>query len=335
MKVDLDYLLPPDWRKYKKQAIDMMAAEHPALWRRCYPRIYDEPSGQYTSLRELGCELLATALKIEQGHCGSNEVQEIVWASQLARYRVPVFWLTPDMAEAIKQTTPPHRLNTAEMKLPFEAGVFMMPKGTILHETDEGEAVYVSWLRVRLDDAIPSLARCKPTNWKMANVGTLSIFAHTENDHLLHWTLPDQEQVKLDELDKLITLFEEHKEYRHTSDLPFFSDSLTPEDNRFMAKVTHFVLGTLILMTARPDLITTGALRKKVQKKNEPPKEFWSPNIIGEHFKLRREHVPQGGTHASPRGHWVRGFYRDQSHGPQHSLRKEIWIEPFWRGGAE
>lgn len=28
----------------------------------------------------------------------------------------------------------------------------------------------------------------------------------------------------------------------------------------------------------------------------------------------------------------VSGHFRNQAHGPQHSLRKVIWVEPFWRG---
>lgn len=31
----------------------------------------------------------------------------------------------------------------------------------------------------------------------------------------------------------------------------------------------------------------------------------------------------------------VRGHWRQQAHGPGHSLRKPIWIEPFWKGPEE
>lgn len=41
------------------------------------------------------------------------------------------------------------------------------------------------------------------------------------------------------------------------------------------------------------------------------------------------------GGHASPVRHLVMGFFRQQPYGPQRSLRKTIWIEPFWRGRNE
>jgi hypothetical protein len=49
-----------------------------------------------------------------------------------------------------------------------------------------------------------------------------------------------------------------------------------------------------------------------------------------------REHL--GGKHkgGSPKVQFVvRGHWRDQTHGPQRSLRKRIWIEPFWKGPEE
>lgn len=39
-----------------------------------------------------------------------------------------------------------------------------------------------------------------------------------------------------------------------------------------------------------------------------------------------------GGHHSSPVRHLVRGFFRQQAHGPLRSMRKTIWVAPFWRG---
>lgn len=38
------------------------------------------------------------------------------------------------------------------------------------------------------------------------------------------------------------------------------------------------------------------------------------------------------GSHASPIRHLVPGFFRRQAYGPKNSLRKVIWISPFYRG---
>jgi len=88
-------------------------------------------------------------------------------------------------------------------------------------------------------------------------------------------------------------------------------------------------------MLRRPDLVERGRILKATPARDgAPPREFWDPNVIGKNYRIRRIDVPQGGTsHMSPRGHWVRRYYRDQPHGPQRSEHGEVWIEPYWRGG--
>lgn len=325
--------IPPTLRKI---VYDELAAARPDLWAKVYPRIYEEvaTNGQYCSPKDLACTLIGAAVRIEQGFLGDNEKTEVVWASKLTAHRVPCYWLTPDLAEALKLTTPPQTLNLQTMKLPFEAAVFFLPKGTLAHETDEGEATYVSYYRTELGEQIRSLARGRPEFWFPMGNGVISILAGTTAEHVLHWTIPTQTPVNLGQLDELIQLFGSQWQTHH-SEYPLFDSNMNDADNRFMARVTHLVLGTLVLMTARPELVTPGSLQRRIQKKDRPAREFWSPNIIGKNYRLRRLYIPQGGTHASPRFHWVRGFYREQPYGEKHLLRKEIWVEPYQRGLGE
>lgn len=323
----------PEWQVFKKEAIDLFVKNRPEMWRKCYPRIYEESAnGQYDSVKTAAMTMIGAVMKVEMGFFDDNETMELAWASRLAQYRVPTYWITRDMAEAIKKTTPPQQIDLAEMKLPFEAALFMVPRGALVHDDPaEGAATFVSYYRVHGKEAFPALAgllEFTTTNTVMA------FFAHTrEAEHLLHWTLPVREKFNLAALDSVVQMYD-GVESHHAAFPEFFDDlSMNHADNVFMGRVAHFILGTVILMTSRPDLITVGALQKRVRKPHHEPKEFWSPNIIGEHYKIRKLSMPQGGTHASPRGHWVRGFYREQPYGPQHSLRKEIWVEPFWRGG--
>jgi hypothetical protein len=106
-----------------------------------------------------------------------------------------------------------------------------------------------------------------------------------------------------------------------------------PDQSSEITRVVHLVFNTLQLMLARPNLVSVGSLVKRVHDKKKSIKTFWSPNMIGKDYRLRRESQPLGGTHASPRGHWVRGFWRDQACGSNYGQHKEIWIEPFRRGG--
>jgi hypothetical protein len=152
---------------------------------------------------------------------------------------------------------------------------------------------------------------------------------------LLHWTYTadhgdDLRKVNLAELDKLVGGFSKHPHTSHS----MYSASLTMADNRFMARVCHFVFGTLLLMLTKPDFVTRATLRNRVPgKAQQAPKEFWTPNVLGLHYRIRRLAVPLGGTHASPKGHWVRGAYKEQPYGEKLALRKRRWIAPYWRGG--
>ena len=144
---------------------------------------------------------------------------------------------------------------------------------------------------------------------------------------LLNWSHPWEQPLDIAKLDA--TIQDLPNEPLHT---PFQADVNT-YDKHFMARVAHLVFNTLQLMLARPNLVSIGPLVKQVGDKKKSIKTFWSPNMIGNDYRLRRESQTPGGTHSSPRGHWVRGFWRDQACGPNYSQHKEIWIEPFWRGG--
>ena len=112
-----------------------------------------------------------------------------------------------------------------------------------------------------------------------------------------------------------------------------FQYDVSTDDKPFMARVAHLAFNTLQLMLARPNMVSMGSLVKRVHDQKKSIQTFWSPNTIGKDYRLKRESLPLGGTHASPRGHWVRGFWRYQACGSNYSQHKEIWIEPFWRGG--
>jgi hypothetical protein len=143
---------------------------------------------------------------------------------------------------------------------------------------------------------------------------------------LLNYSHPWEQPLDITQLDATI---------QDTPNKPLqtqFQHDTTEYDKHFMARAAHLVFNTLQLMLAKPSLVSMGSLVKKVHKKRSS-KTFWTPNIIGKDYRLRRESQPLGGTHVSPRGHWVRGFWRDQACGPNFSQHKETWIEPFWRGG--
>jgi len=310
-----------------RQVRELMEKCDPDLWRRCYPRIYEAPGG-YHSPKLPAYQLFAIAHKIRQGYQGDTDTVEMAWACRLVEKKVPTYWVSRDLAEAVRQTMPPVAFDWCSSRLPFEGAVFMLPKGLIRHP-DYGDASFVSYARVRAGEQLRNYAT---NNAVDSGVNSLIIVAHTEPaDCLLHQSLP-KVPIDLQKLDALVTGGTSHSS--EAPCIPGLDNKLTPNDTSSLLSSIHLLVGLLLLMLRRPDLVERGSIQKTTPAKNgAPAREFWQPGIIGRNYRIRRVYVPQGGSHISPRGHWVRGYYRDQPHGPQRSQHKEAWVEPYWRGG--
>lgn len=313
------------WKQF-----DELSRSRPKLWAKCYPKIYEGvDGGEHYSAKLVGYFLLTAAIKIEQPEVlmyqDFNATVEAIWASRLANYRVPIFWLSREITDALKLTTLPVALDLTTMKLPFEAAVFMLPKGSLTYEKENADVVCASYARAAMREEIPSI---NPAAVKtITGRGDFSVFAGMLNGLLLNWSHPWEQPLDIARLDA--TIQDTPLERPQTK----FQANVTADDKDFMARVAHLVFNTLQLMLAKPELVSMGSLIKQVRSKQHSIKTFWSPNKIGTDYRLRRVAQSTGGTHSPPRGHWVRGFWRDQACGPNYSERKEIWIEPFWRGG--
>jgi len=316
-----------------RQVYDEMERRYPDLWRICYPRIYSENPrcGDYYSPKEPARQMMGIALKNMAGAVGRAEQYEFLVASHLVKYKVPMYWLSKDIAEAIRLTTPPGDLEWYAMPLPFDAAIFMLPKGAMRHPT-EGNVEFIAYGRFHAGERhVSRLVKGEP--YGSIN-GAMCLLAYTEAGHLTHWNMPLDafgEKIKLPDADELVMRFSDD---RHESGW-FYQPEMTNDDNGMLVDLMHFIFGTLLLMTERPDMVTLGSQQRRViTKASNIPKEFWTPNVIGQNYILRRPPSEyQGGHHASPRFHWVRGFYREQHIGPRvEQQKKRIWIEPFTRG---
>jgi hypothetical protein len=69
--------LPPGTTRV---ATELLAEYEPALWRRCYPRIYEEPSscGQFYSPKMVASQLMSTAIRVRhEGVGGQSQIAEL------------------------------------------------------------------------------------------------------------------------------------------------------------------------------------------------------------------------------------------------------------------
>jgi hypothetical protein len=304
---------------------------YPVLWKKCYPRTF-EPylPNEYSSPKAVAHTMMTITQKIELHFLGQSEKTEMMWACQMARYGTPTYWVKRDLAEAVMRTTPPLTLDWYNMELPFPAMAFMLPHGFLTHK-DEGTINWIAFGRFKQKDYIDTIATEGPRQWASEN-GALLFFANSAARYMTHWNMPYTEFPLID-LANINAMVEKYDDNHHTSGW-LAAPEMTKEDTYLGGKVAHLIFGLLLLMQRKPELVTNAFLIKRVKgKKGEAPREFWSPSILGKDYTLKRAAgLPLGGTHASPRYHWVRGFWREHHFGPKRSQTKEQWIEPYERG---
>lgn len=77
-----------------------------------------------------------------------------------------------------------------------------------------------------------------------------------------------------------------------------------------------------------------GAARRKAAKARKAAKRAarLSPMSVVWLGRTVESEAADGGTHASPRQHWVKGHWHAYWHGPRKAMRKLNWVRPFLRG---
>ena len=303
---------------------------YPLLWRRCYPRIYnDYKPGDYYTPKSVARTIFGIAMKLEMGAVGESEKIECMWASFMARRKNPTYWVTRDMIEAVMKTTPPLQVDWYNMPMPHSAMAFMLPKGALGHAID-GDFEFVSFMRARREDWVDSVADSGPKKLASEN-GSFVLFVKNRR-YLIHFNMPHQQfpVVDLRQIEEALTRYEHH---RHSTGWWLSTAEMNKDDTAAGIKAAHLVFGLLLLMTRKPELVSGGELTRSIPgKKGALPREFWNPSVIGRDYRIKRMPVELGGTHASPRYHWVKGYWRGQAYGPKNASVREIWVEPYERG---
>jgi hypothetical protein len=304
----------PDWRL----VAEVYEREHPALWRKCYPRVYQSIGG-FESPRFVAISLAAAIqwIEVDRASAPLSCVHLACVASRAFDYNLPALFVGKEFFGAICQTDLPADTRWTEAQLPYEAGLLYLPLGAM--RDPEGASVNVlAWWRARKGeqvmvgertqinckaDQLTVVAICEPSSQRMYSRAVDS----TQTPYIIAPTI--------------------EAGARGVWDLPITSD-----DETFLSRMVSVCFSLLIAQTARPELLTpehraTGKRTKKA------PREIWTPNFLGKGYTARRETAE--GTHASPRLHWRRGHFRNQAYGPKHSERKTIWIEPTLIGSDE
>lgn len=117
------------------------------------------------------------------------------------------------------------------------------------------------------------------------------------------------------------------------------SQEFTAVDERLAIVIGRFIISTCLAMSDPTNIKKTGAGHKEYEKgahrtSDEPVLRTFQ---IGKPVKLDfREAISRYIKYGAKRMPSVQvlvcGHYKMQPYGPRHSLRKLLWIQPFWRG---
>jgi len=244
--------------------------------------------------------------------------------TRLVEYSMPTYFVSPSLLHACLQTSLPEGLHYSDMRWPMPALLFILPVGAVSSPTD-GHCRFIALARHSKGENVERLPGLPP----FPNVFTYDCFSHyanTTGNAVFAGYIPTHTDPTLTD----VLSGEKHFSpgivgIKASGELAYAT--IEGSDGDFMGLTVSIGLRLLLLLNARPELLTPAReLRKSNPSAKKPKSALWSPNIIGEHFKAASDEPSRSGR--SPRLHWRRGHYRNQPHGLGLAHRKLLWIEP-------
>jgi hypothetical protein len=239
---------------------------------------------------------------------------EAPWLLAWARDGYNVFDLSPDFVAAMLLTDP-SEIDLPSLKLPFRGMLFMIPDQFAIGA--EG----TSYTKVHVVETDDSRTFEGETSKDGEKCPAIVIYA-TDTSRILSTIAPRAEL-----------------SWNALEEVP--EDEVTPDADKEVRKtIQRIVLGALAYATAVDRAITERFpdLSKKKKRSDQPSIAHWT---IGREIKISPELVRVARSGAREIAFqiksrfMVRGHYRNQAHGPNHSLRTKKWIMPFWKGPEE
>lgn len=316
-------------RPYHKLVEEELTRREPELMGAFYPRKY-ATVGNYHSPKLIGAFLANVCFEtaiLERGISDAPTAYKLMLPSfrYLIEKKMPLMFIAPQLLEAVKRTSFDGDIDWIDLPLPYDSGIFVLPRGGLAHPTD-GECACIMYSRVQAGKYPPPIEGIGLPGVQLVNGAFyfVALFPYTDNPVWLdaNFTMQGRRTVKLGNVFYREELMEPLPQLDNSS---YLDGPCEEADQSVIEQLGVLVFGTLLALAARPELMTKGRLEKKVERKDRVL-EFWSPNVIGKNYQLSKE--SQGGTHASPRMHWRRGHFRMQVCGHARAERKRIWLEP-------
>lgn len=316
-----------------KEGYELIQKVRPELVEVLSPRRYIPPQG-FANPRWYSILMAVFTGGIGEVYSDKTMVDCRVNTYNLVRYDTPTYFVGHEFGSAVMATTLPD-IRMGEIKMPLPAMLFVLEDSLSLSifgrlvpflsisKLNDGDNYPPDKLRLVVPSVKPVLYTSE------AGVGGIVFHCSVDiNGQSVDYSAAHQnfklvkdvvEDSKFEELD--YNLPEELKKINES--IPVTKE----EDISIINKATRLVLGLVMAMSIRPELVEESKLeRKEIVKKGVVVRDaLWSPNFLGHYYKAARE---LSGSHGSPRMHWRRGHYRNQPFGKNLAESKLIWIEP-------
>ena len=231
----------------------------------------------------------------------------------LLRFDMQQLWVGEQISRELMATQPPDDLDWTTLALRFDAMTLMVPKGVITGA--EGDVEFISF-------AVSDIGGQR---------AGITWVARTNNTFL--YTGLSAQKNPIVSFDRLAELTESLTD---RTDPVLLNDNKvkpTEDSNTIHSNVTHYLFSVLMALDACPTLVKESRFERSRKINGEVVEQYWSHRVFNTEPRERKSGTKQGGTHASPRQHWVWGHWTNQPYGPNSSLRRRTWIRPYERGG--
>jgi hypothetical protein len=315
------------------QLQDFIEKERPEWLQSLMPRRINAPAN-YWPQKVLPLSTILAAMTnhlLLQGGMSANSTFVAVEGqmAHLLQFDVPTFYVSSELIFAAARTDLPTDMLLEAVPFPFEALVFMFPKGTI-HHPSQGDCPYVVVSRTR-----------KGQEYKLP-LKDVTFGVTVERPAITVSTyLPNESQC----YHKTIDIFSEEtmkSAFERASKIPYeisggtlpdAERALSTTDGEFIDLLWLLGMTLVLIMASGENLLEPGTRLKtiKPKKPSDQPVDYWSPSYLGRVYKAKTD-SQSGDPESQLRPHWRKGHLKSQPHGPRSALRKTIWIQPYRTG---
>jgi hypothetical protein len=266
-----------------------------------------------------------------------SEMQEPAYASicTLAHYDVPTYFVAADLVQALLHTDPPKDLDWMEMPMPFDAMVFMIPRGSL--SSGKHEVVGIMLGRCRKGRELPfSAVNLPPASLP---VDTLVSVGMCSDLTMYQQNLNAVVDTKFGDIWKQRKLDADRVSMVGYD--PFSGEvavqPTTLDVTELGAICLTLAVNIVLAIQFMPQLLVTGERVRfgmKEPKKGRP--ETWKPHFIGASYVVRGTPTAKAvaaesdeSSSRTVRRHWRRGHFNHQPYGKGRQYRRVIWREPL------